>query len=321
MMKQLIRYLGKLPTLASQTGCGYILKYWNTYPITGNYSMGIRKVFSENRELLAIAICIIIFIGLVISYYCDHQTFKENKDKNFTLNFGGELIFSNDNIALTAENSNNSYKTIRISGIGNGLDTQMYTSLLVGETNENVISSDRIKLNNTNDLFVTTNSPVTEVNFSIEDIDIGSYKGWLVILNGNSVNYVPLSAATEVRVWQAIKVVLCGVVIAIGFWELIRLSSRTSLQGLKSRFKVSDFAFSPEMIKLVNLEKRYKSPTMATKIAVVDLSIILGVIISMLSLLSNGFVTSIVDIDEQTIAILFGMGLGIGSLNKLVDRT
>lgn len=284
--------------------------------------MGIKAVFKENRELIVITICILAFFVLIVLYNFDYQAFKDKKDKSFTLNFDGSLIFSNDNIALTVENNNGSVKTIRISGIGNGVETRIYTTLLIGEKNENTVSSDKIKLNHTdNDLLVTTNNLVTGVDFSIEDIPIGSYEGWLVILNGNNINYVPLLTSTEVRIWQAIMVILCGVFVAIAFWEVLRLFSRTNLKEIGTKLMKSNFVITSPALKWVKLDNRLKSATMVTRIAVVDLSIILGVIISMIALLSNGFVTSIVDIDMQTLAILFGMGLGIGSLNKLADRT
>jgi hypothetical protein len=49
-------------------------------------------------------------------------------------------------------------------------------------------------------------------------------------------------------------------------------------------------------------------------------TVIFGIIIGLIGLASNSYVTNIIEFNEINITILIGIGLGIGSLKGLVDK-
>jgi hypothetical protein len=72
-------------------------------------------------------------------------------------------------------------------------------------------------------------------------------------------------------------------------------------------------------VKETKLKKRYLVDT--AKIATLDIATIgFGIAIGLIGLLNNNYVTGIIDISSYDVAILIGIGLGIGSLKEFVDK-
>jgi len=60
---------------------------------------------------------------------------------------------------------------------------------------------------------------------------------------------------------------------------------------------------------------------LVTRIAIVELAIAgFGIMIALIALLNNEYISGLRTIDHHAIAILLGIGLGIGSLKEIIDK-
>lgn len=294
-------------------------------------------------ELKVVAACTTIFFLLIGIYLGFNYAFDTNAEKKYSLTFGGSSTFSDDKIALVVGNNNSSSsKSVSLYGISNESETRIFPStFLSGAKGGKMIDSNRIRINEAPDeapnelRFVGGGNYPVQFSFSIDNIDIGLYQGWLFIENSDNTTQVPITVSTEAKLVQALILATAGVIAATGFWEFLKWSDkkrlqeeendlRTQVTGLAAGNPIaasSSLALSRVQEKRVALEKRYADPNTKAKIAVIELgSIFLGIVVSLIGLLSNSFVIGIIDIDLQTAAVLLGIGLGIGSLRLFADK-
>jgi hypothetical protein len=298
---------------------------------------------SLDAEIKVVIACTIIFFVLIGVYFGYDYAFVIDSTKSYSLTFGGSSTYSNDEIAVVIGNNNSSSpKTLSLYNIDNELDTRIFpSSFLSGGKEGHIIEASGIKINNTNSellLAAGVENPV-QFPFSIDNIGIGLYHGWLFVANENNSSQIPITVSTEAKLIQAVILVTAGVVAAIGFWEFLKWSDRknaeeqegyltpkvatlaTTYPGIAAIPNATSLALSRVQAKRAALEKRYADGNSKAKIAIVDLgSIFLGIVVSLIGLLSNSFIISVIEIDLQTAAVLLGIGLGIGSLKLFADK-
>jgi hypothetical protein len=129
---------------------------------------------------------------------------------------------------------------------------------------------------------------------------------------------------------------LIGIFTSFIFWEFIKVNQKkrikVQLDPLKDVTKTLDKTNLPglaeNLVQRVKhermydyLDNRYKTRAAAGKIVFVDiLSVIFGIAVGLIGLLNNDFVNNIRFINAESIVILFGTGLAIGSIKELVDK-
>ena len=73
--------------------------------------------------------------------------------------------------------------------------------------------------------------------------------------------------------------------------------------------------------KIVSLENRLDTPTQKLKLLSIDIgTVIIGLIVSLIALINDNFINSIVSFNVENVLILLGTGLGIGILIRIAEK-
>ena len=164
----------------------------------------------------------------------------------------------------------------------------------------------------------------------------GKFHGWFMLLIGQDITSVPLTATTNPLFLIAILWVTFGALVSIGTWELGRFFDRrktdeririletpnAQLTTNQVKAKQNYTPFEPSIrAKEVKYKARLATVEEAAKFTLVDIfSIVFGIALFYIQLLSNPAVMDLQIISDLDIYSLIGIGLGIGSLGGFINR-
>jgi hypothetical protein len=169
----------------------------------------------------------------------------------------------------------------------------------------------------------------TKVDVTIpSSTERGKFHGWFMLLVGQDITSVPLIATTAPLFLIAILWVTTGALISIGTWELGRFFDRRKTDKQFIRLKTAtgnvvanNLEDMSVIAKQVKYSARLASLEEAAKFTLVDIfSIVFGIALFYIQILSNPAVMELQIISEWDIISLIGIGLGIGSLGGFINR-
>ena len=210
------------------------------------------------------------------------------------------------------------------------------TSNLIEENSGRKIEAKDVLFNNTPTLLLsnktqqTPNYIVIDIknnnnnNQPINESQAGVYHGHFFIdfIEENGKYSIPITVDVNPTFDKIIIWVINGIAISIAFWKIIKFTNgRNEIKDHKTQSTRQDLFSSEQKEKTLYEYVKDKQITHGTilKNAVLDVSsIIFGIIIGMLALLNNDFITGIHFLDLRSIIVLIGIGLGIGSLKEYV---
>jgi hypothetical protein len=286
--------------------------------------------------------CICICIIILVIYNSPYIAVS------YSLKLDGELIFSDGKVALEiASDDFTTLKSIFLYGINNISETKIAASILTSGTREKLIESNAITLSNPiiNSQVRNDDPSLYEFSLSIDNITTGIYRGWLFITDSAGSSNVPISVSTMPKITESLIIVIIGVLIAIISRESLKLyalsesiSKRNRLAGeinslsinkTKQRLtETESLKLQLDQInlfniqqKIVSLENRLDTPTQKLKLLSIDIgTVIIGLIVSLIALINDNFINSIVSFNVENVLILLGTGLGIGILIRIAEK-
>lgn len=285
----------------------------------------------KGPELIAVGIfAIIIFVLLIIA---THHFISQNiSPKSYLLSLKGESTYSNYPVSAFVDDS----QIINIFGLNNvsGRDDITMTDM-IGQ-------ADNLTSSNIGYRVYSKSNPQNQtepirINVTASGTKPGLFQGLMMIRVENTTHIsIPLTFTSDVITYYAVIWIMIGIFTSFIFWEFIKVNQKkrikVQLEPLKEATKTLDKTNLPglaeNLVQRVKhermydyLDNRYKTRAAAGKIVFVDIvSIIFGIAIGLIGLLNNDFVNNIRFINPESIVILFGTGLAIGSIKELVDK-
>jgi hypothetical protein len=261
----------------------------------------------------------------------------------YSLNLHGNQTYQAGSLHMVVGNNGiNSSKVLSIYRV-NDVDppTEVFTSLLATQTGKVIdnltFSNEQIYRIRNNDFPII----IGDVEPG-ETLHSGIYAGFLYVNNG-SLKSVPITLFTEPKVFQAVILVVIGVLSSILFWEVFFVLQEIALNEGSGALlsKIRGLALQPPLgmniqswsmkidqflgrlnhqrTKALEVENRYILK--GSQIVGADVgTIAFGIFTGLVGLANNSYITNLIEIDWLDGAILFGIGLGIGSLKGLVDH-
>jgi hypothetical protein len=295
----------------------------------------------DYRELIVVIPCYVIAAALyiaIIPYLTSQETSQVQSyalaigDDSTTYKIGdGKLTFVLNNGQGQTSSSLNIYGL----AMSNNIDqAQMNVSNLYSQDGRAIEAKNISIQPNEVRLGGISTTPIN-VNIDIENsIERGKFHGWFMLLIGQDITSVPLTATTDPLFLIAILWVTIGALISIGTWEIGRFFDRKktdsqfniltspNLAGKDLQAQQSYLPFEMSIrAKEVKYNARLANPEEATKFTLVNLfSIIFGISLFYIQLLSNPAVVGLETISEWDIISLIGIGLGIGSLAGFINK-
>jgi hypothetical protein len=291
----------------------------------------------EYRELFVVIPCYILaaILWLALPYLTSQETSRVQSyalaigdDDSSTYKIGdGKLTFALDNNQRPMKSSLYIYGL----AISNNIDqAQIFVSNLYSQDDRAVEASNVLVQPNTIRLDGISTTPM-KVDIDIENSkERGKFHGWFMLLIGQDITSVPLTATTDPLFLIAILWVTNGALISIGTWEIARFFDRRKTD---KQFRILT-AKDPKTLTLnehlarqtieakkIKYYNRLANPEEATKFTLVNLfSIIFGIALFYVQLLSNPAVMELQTISDLDIISLIGIGLGIGSLGGFINK-
>jgi len=207
------------------------------------------------------------------------------------------------------------------------------------------------------DFKVTSNADPIVLKISPSSKAYGSYQGWVLVRTGETLlTSFSITAETQPLIMVATLWVLIGIFLSLTLWELIKYVKRKEAECKENDLQIEAQSVTAEVTSLrsvrfgpiytsevdrlnaiafkkmqesalwgqvaVGLKERWSKWRSLVKIIILQFgSIAFGIAIGFLGIYNNTAVTNLLVIGVQEILILLGLGLGIGSLKELVDKT
>jgi hypothetical protein len=291
-----------------------------------------------------IIVSVTSFVLILILYFGIYQSLENrvigNPKLDYSLNFDKNSTYSEGNLSIViGNNGHSSSKILNIYG-QSPEKISIFSSILATQTGK-VINNLTFDGNSIYTLNGLAKSPTRINNVGVDNIQSGLYYGFLYLADGNLVT-IPITVSTEGKVAQVITLVVIGVLTSILFWEIFfifnPIVSKKTLAGLDN--KITDLRNKAKnnlitaqettrlnkyiekadnrRVRIMDINNRYL--TRAAKILTIDVaSVGFGILTGIIGIFSTS-VVSLVEINEVDAFILFGIGLGIGSLKGFVDN-
>ncbi len=297
------------------------------------------KIKDPDPVVIGCAVLLLSSLPLLIllSYY------NTPIDK-YSFSFKGDLSVTDGKLTLIAYNNQSGIgkstpKTVSIYGL-NTTPNILVTDLVdkTGKTIKSThITVDALSVRRAKNI---TTATANSVKISIDKIqEGGQYQGSMIITTKNTNSSIPIIVATEPLLSRAIGWVLIGVLISLVLWEIINgLSQRTresqrealkqsaaSLKNVDSTTRELEYQANLQAaaiigVKIEEYKKRYSKSGAPRQLILNVGSAFFGILVGLLALVNNDYVTGLRVIDFNAIMVLFGLGLGIGSLKEFVGK-
>lgn len=176
--------------------------------------------------------------------------------------------------------------------------------------------------------FHNTSSQSDQVDYSVEinasPFLRGQFKGWMEITNANNTIFSPLNVSSGAYILAPIYLVLTGVCTSVCLWEIIRYSK------FKANRKGRD---DSQMMQTVRRRRYFEASmdnymvrderegTTVSNIVIIEfISALFGIAVGLVITYNDIISSSYLVLDFSKALVLFGIGLGAGSLKELVDK-
>jgi hypothetical protein len=263
----------------------------------------------------------------------------------YQLSFGDDSITSSqDGIILSAQGAG-----VLIYQINDDTGYVSSSSFINGEKEE--IEAPGIKFNDSHKLDIRGISPTSDsphfVSLSVSPFTRGIFQGWLVLSNtqGTSSIYIPAFISTEPYVLAPIFLIMSGVCASVCIWELLRyfrsgprttnreltriqnlesnrdlLAAPLYIKGNKSKENDLLHAMRNNILRRAAAYSLRSEQPITKKIAFMEIvPSLLGITFGLFTTF-NDYVPNLSTFGYYQVGILFGIGLGAGSLKELVDK-
>jgi hypothetical protein len=318
--------------------------------------MSYPQKVSGGFELLIVS----AFVILVAMFILNILSITAEKTTNLALSgsptssiFDGRLIF---NVGNSDHDTN---KSMRIYALANTPILKISASHFFDNNSGKSIQATSMRFNNVPQTIMLTNiiQQVPQVlSVSIDNIDStqpGIYYGSIFVDAGNKTS-IPLTVDIKPNLGEVIIIVVDGILLSILAWKVIIYSGHKHL-NIKLTQAAKNFQLDPNDTPFQRLQQiageanlgisfeqyvknqatydvthklslsRYVhdigTPQKALNETMQTIGTILfGIGVSGLGLFNNGYITSLHNIGIQEVAVLLGIGLGIGSLKDFVDK-
>lgn len=284
--------------------------------------------WKEVRELLVVIPCYgaVLILALLCIPYLTNQTSSTIQSYSLAINDFTTYKVGNDKITLNLDNNQGAKSSLYIYGLLLTSDinqVKFFVSDLYDQGGNSISAAMNIEIDpNTVNLTPITENP-TEIKLDIHDSkQLGKFNGWFMLLVGDEIISVPITASTDPLYIIAILWVTTGALISIGTWELANFLDR--LRTNNKFTKLNTFSESDQLSifqKKVNLDAHLGDATDATKFSFVNFfTVVFGISAFYLALLSKPEVMELQTISSFDILSLIGLGLGIGSLSGFINK-
>jgi hypothetical protein len=284
-----------------------------------------------------------------------HQSNIDKDIKNYFITFDNDLtVYDIDNgrLTITVDNKPAGSHGLDIYGLSRSstiLQAKISASDLSDQAGTAIESQQIVFEPTVIQLRASSTSP-DKVSLSIENsTEAGTFHGRIFLLVGQSLTSVPIKASTGPLFEIAILWVLVGIAAALAFWEIIRYLEKLKLTkqrdvvmkeiaNSRKNYKqliakgtnaetIEDWIQS-DMIAAANIETKVSSSEarledMKQRLRILLIQIASTAVptaIAVIALFNDPFVSNLQTRGELDRWILIGIGFGIGSANKLVDR-
>ena len=277
------------------------------------------------RELVAIGIFATFIVALLV-IGVPHFFSQDTSSKSYSVSLNGQSVYSNYPLSAFVDNS----QIINIFGLDQFSNDNITLTELIGETSN--IKSTNIKYNVYPKINPQNYTEPNRINLTVGDTKPGLFQGLVMIeARNNNLTSFPLTLTSENVTNYAVIWILVGVFSSFIFWEFIKVNQKKNGKKnlLRLRGQTKSLSNSNEIVENIverikyerindYLDSRYTTRAGVGRIAFVDIvSVAFGVALGFIGLLNNDYVTSLRFISFETIIILIGLGLGIGSIKGI----
>lgn len=294
----------------------------------------------DYRELFVVTPCYIAVLVLVISIIPSLNDQVSSQTQSYALTIGEDTTtykIGDGRLSFTLYNNQGDKSSIYIYGLAKSNTTsqaQIFLSDLYSVDGSGINVSNILTQPNMITLD-TISSNSTKVDISIHDSKaLGNFQGWLMLLIGEDIYAVPITAKTDPLSVIAILWVTVGALISIGTWEIGRFFDRRKTHekyGILNMVNPKGPQIQAQAKYLLERESieakeiRYNGRLVnrlgVAKFSLVNLfSIVFGIALFYIGLLSNPDVMGLQTISQIDIYSLIGIGLGIGSLGGFINK-
>lgn len=301
--------------------------------MTNNSDLGNRHTTHEikvpiGRELVAVGVFaafIIVLLFIAIPNFLS----QDISQKSYTLSLNGQPTYSNYPLSAFVDDS----QIINIFGLNLSGNESITLTDMIGETGN--IKSTNIEHKVYPKIMPQNQMEPTRISLITSATKPGLFQGLMLFTESknSTLTSIPLTLSSDTVTNYAVIWILVGVFSSFIFWEFIKVNQkkvvRKKLGPLQSQTNLlHNGALAENMVARVKYEriddylrKRYSTKAGAGRIAFVDIvSVAFGVGVGFIGLLNNDYVTSLRLITLEVMIVLFGIGLGIGSIKELVDK-
>ncbi len=265
--------------------------------------------------IFSVLAIILLLPGLI--YY-----FTQNDDqKSYSVSLSGQPTYSNYPITALVDDSEkiNIFGPINVNG-----HDSITLSDMIGQTGN--ISSTNIQYSIYPKSNPQNQTEPTKIQLSVTNTNPGVFEGLMMINDSKnaSVPSIPITLTSDALSNYAVIWILVGVFSSLAFWELLRINKyKIATNWLAAnKLQTAEQTIESQNYQRIKdyLEKRYSFSIQGAKVTFLDtLSVFFGMAVGFIGLLSNDYITSIRIITPESMVILFGTGLGIGSIKELFE--
>jgi hypothetical protein len=284
--------------------------------------------WKDYRELFVVIPCYGAVALLTIWYIPSLTNETNSRVQSYALTIGEDSTtykVGDGKLTFTLNNNQGATSSLYIYGLllaNNINQAKFFVSDLYSQGGTSVKASDILVDPNTISLGPISESP-TKVDLTVQNSkELGKFQGWFMLLIGEEVISVPLTASTDPLVLIALLWATTGALISIGTWEIANFFDRlrTNRQfGQLTSFSPADQQSINQ--KKVKLDAHLANSREATQFTLVNFfTVIFGIAAFYLALLSNPDVMELQTISQFDIYSLIGLGLGIGSLSGFINK-
>jgi hypothetical protein len=245
---------------------------------------------------------------------------QNEHQKSYSVSLSGQPTYSNYPMTALVDDS----EKINIFGLNLTGNVSITLTDMIGQTGN--IESTNIEYKVYPKIMPQNQMEPTKIQLTVTNTNPGVFEGLMMINDSKtaSVISIPITLTSDTVINYAVIWILAGVFSSLAFWEFLRIKkykiandwllAKANANALDT-IKGQNYERTRD-----NLEKRYSFSIQGAKVTFLDiLSVLFGIAVGFIGLLSNDYLTSIRIITPESMVILFGTGLGIGSIKELLE--
>lgn len=275
------------------------------------------------RELFVVIPCYLAAVLLFFWFIPSLTDEANSRIQSYSLIIDGDsTTYKVGKLTFNLDNNQDSKSFLYIYGLSlaNNINQAIFfVSDFYDQGGNSIIATDILVDPMTVSLDPISESPA-KVDLAIQNSkELGLFQGWFMLLIGEEIIAVPITASTDPLYDIAILWVTTGALISIGTWELANF-----LDKIRTETFLTKNGNAKNQIMLARKSKHEAhlgSALEVTQFTFVNFfTIIFGLATFYLALLSNPDVMELQTISHFDILSLIGLGLGIGSLSGFINK-